>query len=112
MKRIEDELMVDGYLFRRYNEDDGLKGKEGSFLMLSFWYVEDLILARKLNKAREVFESLVEKANHLGLYSEEIDENTGDFLGNFPQALSHLGVLRVAPKLDEAMLRRINRIQD
>ncbi len=112
LRRIENELMVDGYLFRRYNEDDGLRGKEGSFLMLSFWYVEDLILAHRLNKAREAFESLVEKANHLGLYSEEIDENTGDFLGNFPQALSHLGVLRVAPKLDEAMLKRINKVQE
>nr|BAR87973.1 trehalase [Thermoplasma volcanium] len=110
LSRIEKELMVDGYLFKRYREDDGLKGDEGSFLMLTFWYIEDLILMKRLKKAREVLESVLEKANHLGLYSEEIDEKSGDFLGNFPQALSHLGVIRVAPKLEEALLKRTSKI--
>ncbi|WP_010900715.1 glycoside hydrolase family 15 protein [Thermoplasma acidophilum] len=112
MKRIEDELMVDGYLFRRYREDDGLKGDEGSFLMLTFWYIEDLILMKRLKAARAALESIIEKANHLGLYSEEIDEKTGDFLGNFPQALSHLGIIRVAPKLEEAFLKRVSKINE
>ena len=56
----------------------------------------------KLRRAREVFENLLQKGNHLNLYSEELDFNTGNMLGNFPQALTHLGVIRAATRLTDA----------
>ena len=94
--------MYDGYLFRRYLNDDGFSVPDNAFLLLSFWYVEDLVYLGKMRKARESFESLIQRGNHLNLFSEEIDLKNGDMLGNFPQALSHIGVVRVATRLNEA----------
>ena len=105
--KIEKELMHDGYIFRRYLNDDGLKGDDNAFLMLSFWYVEDLIEMGKLKRAREVFESLLQRSNHLNLFSEEIDFGTGDLIGNFPQALSHIGVIRCASKLTDSFKQNL-----
>ncbi len=102
IEKIEQDLMHDGYLFKRYLNDDGLKGIDNSFLLLSFWYVEDLVAMGKLKRAREAFESILQRGNHLNLFSEEIDLSTGDMLGNFPQALSHIGVIRSASRLTDA----------
>lgn len=99
--KIEKDLMVRDYLFKRYTEDDGLRGEDNAFLLLSFWYVENLILMKRYNKAKEVFDSLLDRANHLGLFSEEIDFSTNDLIGNFPQAITHLGVIRSAIMLNE-----------
>ena len=95
-------VMAPNYLFKRYNNNDGFPCKDNAFLLLSFWYVEDLVLMGKLRRAREVFENLLQKGNHLNLYSEEIDFNTGNMLGNFPQALTHIGVIRAATRLTDA----------
>ncbi len=111
IKRIEDELMVDGYLFRRYLNDDGLKSRDNSFLLLSFWYVEDQILFNNLQKAREIFENLMEKSNDLGLFSEEVDYETGEMVGNFPQAITHLGVIRSAIKLSVEYKKNSRRVR-
>jgi GH15 family glucan-1,4-alpha-glucosidase len=102
---IRSELVSDSFVFRYDTEDaadDGLPGPEGSFSLCSFWYVECLTRAGRLDEARLVFEKMLGYANHVGLYSEEIGAN-GDALGNFPQAFTHLGLISAAYDLDRAL---------
>ena len=101
VKRIEDELMTKDFLFRRYTNDDGLKCPDNAFLLLSYWYVEDLVLMREYEKAREVFDHLQKFSNHLYLMSEEVDLESLEPIGNFPQAMSHLGLIRAAKRLND-----------
>jgi GH15 family glucan-1,4-alpha-glucosidase len=95
MKAIEARLVEDT-LVRRYEAErthvDGLPGGEGSFTACSFWYIECLARAGELEKAQLLFEKLLGYANHLGLYSEEIGPS-GQHLGNFPQAFTHLALI-------------------
>ena len=81
---------------------DGLRGHEGSFSMCSFWYVEALTRAGRLADARLAFEKMLTYANHVGLYSEEIGP-TGEALGNFPQAFTHIALISAAFNLDRAL---------
>ena len=102
---ICNDLVSDSFVFRYDTEeaaDDGLPGREGSFSLCSFWYVECLTRAGRLDEARLVFEKMLGYANHLGLYSEEIGAS-GDALGNFPQAFTHLGLISAAYDLDRAL---------
>jgi GH15 family glucan-1,4-alpha-glucosidase len=102
---IREDLVTDSFVFRYDTEeaaDDGLPGREGSFSLCSFWYVECLTRAGKLDEARLVFEKMLGYANHLGLYSEEIGAG-GEALGNFPQAFTHLGLISAAFDLDRAL---------
>jgi glucoamylase len=101
VERIEKELMTPDYLIRRYNNDDGLMCKDNAFLLLSFWYVEVLLEQNKMEKAEVVLKSLITRGNHLHLFSEEIDLETGELIGNFPQAITHLGVIRAIYRLNE-----------
>ena len=78
---------------------DGLRGAEGTFSLCTFWYVDALARAGRLDEARLTFEKMHTYANHLGLYSEEIGR-TGEQLGNFPQAFSHLSLINAAINLD------------
>ena len=103
VERIENDLRGTDSLFIRYREDDGLKGDDNAFLVLSFWYVEVLIMMGRINEARMAFESILDKGNHLGIFSEEIDLKTGEQLGNFPQAITHLGVISVAVHLNSVL---------
>ena len=101
---IREELVYDS-LVRRYTLEetkDGLRGTEGTFSLCSFWLVEALTRAGHLEEARLTFEKMLGYANHLGLYSEEI-ETTGEPLGNFPQAFTHLALISAAVNLDRAM---------
>jgi GH15 family glucan-1,4-alpha-glucosidase len=101
---IEKDLVTDCLVYR-YNLDkveDGLNGEEGSFSMCSFWLVECLTRAGRVEEARIVFEKMLGFANHLGLYSEEIGPG-GELLGNFPQAFTHLGLISAAYNLDKAL---------
>jgi GH15 family glucan-1,4-alpha-glucosidase len=101
---IGDELVSDSLVYR-YNVEaspDGLRGEEGTFSMCSFWYVEALTRAGRLDEARLAFEKMLTYANHLGMYSEEIGP-TGDQLGNFPQAFTHLALISAAYNLDRAL---------
>jgi GH15 family glucan-1,4-alpha-glucosidase len=101
---IGDELVSDSLVYR-YNVEaspDGLRGDEGTFSMCSFWYVEALTRAGRVDEARLAFEKMLTYANHLGLYSEEIGP-TGESLGNFPQAFTHLALISAAYNLDRTL---------
>ena len=89
---IADELTENGFVLRyRTDEtDDGLSGKEGTFLICSFWLVSALAIVGEMQRARDLMERLLRIASPLGLYAEEFDAATGRHLGNFPQAFSHL----------------------
>ena len=84
---------------------DGLPGLEGTFSICTFWTVEALSRAGRLDEARFIFETMLTYADHLGLYAEEIGP-TGEALGNFPQALTHLGLINAAFELDRALGRK------
>ena len=97
--------LVSDSLVHRYDPDaspDGLRGREGTFSVCSFWYVEALTRAGRLDEARIAFEKMLTYANHLGLYAEQIGQ-TGEQQGNFPQALTHLALISAACDLDRAL---------
>jgi len=98
-----------GLLYRYLPDEspDGLPGDEGAFLLCSFWLVDNLARQDRLDEAGELFDSLCARANPLGLLPEQIDASTGDFLGNFPQAFSHIGLISSGVNLSrvEARLR-------
>jgi GH15 family glucan-1,4-alpha-glucosidase len=105
LERIQKELTYDT-LVDRYKVSeaapDGLGGEEGSFSMCSFWLVECLTRAGRLEEARLSLEKMFSYANHLGLYAEEIGPS-GEALGNFPQAFTHLSLISAAIHLDRAL---------
>jgi GH15 family glucan-1,4-alpha-glucosidase len=99
-----EELVSDSLVYR-YNPSaspDGLEGSEGTFSLCSFFYVDALARSGRLDEARLTFEKMLTYANHLGLYSEEIGL-TGEQLGNFPQAFSHLALVNAAINLDHQL---------
>jgi GH15 family glucan-1,4-alpha-glucosidase len=98
---VSEELTEDGFVLRyRTDEtDDGLSGKEGSFLICSFWLVSALSIIGESQQARDLIERLVRVASPLGLYAEEFDTSTGRHLGNFPQAFSHLALIEAAGRI-------------
>jgi GH15 family glucan-1,4-alpha-glucosidase len=98
---IRDELTEDGFVLRyRTDEtDDGLSGKEGTFLICSFWLVSALAVVGELDSARELMEKLLRVGSPLGLYAEEFDAPTARHLGNFPQAFSHLALIEAAARI-------------
>ena len=98
---IQDELTEDGFVLRyRTDEtDDGLSGKEGTFLICSFWLVSALAAIGQMQRARDLMERLLRVGSPLGLYAEEFDADTGRHLGNFPQAFSHLALIEAAARI-------------
>ncbi len=105
LRAIEEDLVHDSLVFRyRIGEaaSDGLEGEEGTFSMCTFWYAECLSRAGDVEKARFYFEKMLGYANHLGLYAEELGPS-GEHLGNFPQAFTHLGLISAAHNLDRML---------
>ena len=92
------------------SSDDGLPGSEGAFLACTYWYVSNLCLQGRLGEARERFEQLLQYANPLGLFSEEIDPQSGALLGNYPQAFTHIGLINSATLLQRAQEGRMEPI--
>jgi GH15 family glucan-1,4-alpha-glucosidase len=104
LNAITEDLVSDSLVYR-YNVDtspDGLAGEEATFSLCSFWWVEALARAGRLDEARLAFEKMLTYANHVGLYSEEIGP-TGEQLGNFPQAFTHLALISAAYNLDRQL---------
>jgi GH15 family glucan-1,4-alpha-glucosidase len=101
---MDGELVSDSLVYR-YDpaaSPDGLRGHEGTFSICTFWYVDALARSGRLEQARLAFEKMFTYANHLGLYAEEIGE-TGEQLGNFPQAFTHLSLINAAINLDHQL---------
>ena len=102
---IDVELVEDSLVYRYRTEaaaSDGLSGTEGTFCMCSHWYIECLARGGDIERARFFFEKMHTYANHVGLYAEELDA-TGQYLGNFPQAFTHLGLVSAARFLNDAL---------
>jgi GH15 family glucan-1,4-alpha-glucosidase len=98
---VAEELTEHGFVLRyRTDEtDDGMSGKEGTFLICSFWLVSALAIVGERQRARDLMERLLRLASPLGLYAEEFDVDTGHHLGNFPQAFSHLALIEAAARI-------------
>lgn len=106
--RIHDRLALDS-LVHRYSLDgdnpvDGISGREGAFSICSFWLVEALTRAGRIQEARLMFEKMLGYANHVGLFAEEIG-HCGEALGNFPQAFTHLSLISAAFNLDRVLAK-------
>jgi GH15 family glucan-1,4-alpha-glucosidase len=101
------EQLTENGLVYRYRADDGLPGKEGTFGLCTYWLVDALALSGRLDEAWEIFEGMTGRANDLGLFAEQIDAESGEFLGNFPQAFTHVGLINSALYLAYAEGRQI-----
>jgi GH15 family glucan-1,4-alpha-glucosidase len=102
---IRRELSVDG-LVRRYlpeKTDDGIGTDEGTFTMCTFWLIGCLVQLGRLDEAQRLFEKVITFSNHVGLFSEMVDPRTGEFLGNYPQAFTHIALIHTARNLDRAL---------
>jgi GH15 family glucan-1,4-alpha-glucosidase len=99
---IADRLTDERGLCYRYRSHDGLEGEEGTFLLCTFWLAQALALAGELDRAKDVFERAAAFVNDVGLLAEEVDARTGELLGNFPQAFSHIGLINAAWAITEA----------
>jgi GH15 family glucan-1,4-alpha-glucosidase len=101
---VADELTEDGLVLRYRTDttDTGFEGKEGTFTICSFWLVTALALIGELDRSRALCEKLLSFAGPMGLYAEEIDTTTGQHLGNFPQAFTHLALIEAIYQLTEA----------
>ncbi len=109
IEAIARDLTQDGLVLRyRATEGlnaDGLTGEEGTFVICSFWLVSCLAQAGEVERAEALFDQLAGYANDLGLMAEEVDAPTGELLGNFPQAYSHIGLITSAWDIDQARER-------
>jgi GH15 family glucan-1,4-alpha-glucosidase len=96
IEAIEQRLTDSRGLVYRYLGDDGFPGQEGTFLLCTFWLAQALALAGNTQRARAVFERAAGFATDLGLMAEQIAPDSGELLGNFPQAFSHIGLVNAA----------------
>ncbi|HEY6539216.1 MAG TPA: glycoside hydrolase family 15 protein [Candidatus Dormibacteraeota bacterium] len=106
VRTIQRDLTDENGFVYRYRRDDGLGKSEGTFLLCSFWLVDNLALQGQLAPARDLFERLTAHGNDLGLFSEELDPDSGELLGNFPQAFTHLAIVNAAAHLERAAQNR------
>ena len=97
-----ERLTDDRGLVYRYLAHDGLEGEEGTFLLCTFWLAQAQALAGQIEAARTTFQTAIAFCNDLGLLAEEVDPTSGELLGNFPQAFSHIGLVNAAWAISEA----------
>ncbi len=115
VEAVQRELSHDGFIYR-YKAEDGLVGEEGTFLLCTFWLIDNLIALGRIEEAEALIHRTERSANHLGLFSEEYDVGWGESLGNFPQAFTHIGYINSVIALqqtrhrDIAPARQISRI--
>ena len=105
VERTERELAPKGLVYRYLDSDDGLRGDEGTFIICSWWLVDNLALAGEVPRAQQLFERLLAYGNDVGLFAEQVDPATGELLGNFPQAFSNVGLIGAAMNLERAARR-------
>ncbi|TET95867.1 MAG: glycoside hydrolase family 15 protein [Dehalococcoidia bacterium] len=105
IEAVQKELGRDGFVYRYLpsQTDDGVDGDEGAFTMCSLWLASSMITGGRLDEARAIFERVVGLGNQVGLYSEMVDPRTGEFLGNYPQAFTHIALIHTARNLDRAL---------
>jgi len=112
IEAIARELTEDGLVLRYRNDPgmnaDALHGEEGSFIICSFWLARCLAQAGEVERAEQLFDRLIDHANDLGLLAEQVDPGTGELVGNFPQAFSHIGLITAAWEIDRARDRLVN----
>jgi GH15 family glucan-1,4-alpha-glucosidase len=101
------EHLTENGLVYRYHAEDGLSGEEGAFGLCTFWLVDALSLSGRVDEAWEIYEGIANRANHVGLFAEQLDPSSGDFLGNFPQAFTHIGLINSRLYLAHAEGKRI-----
>jgi len=106
MEAIATDLTDARGLVYRYRAEDGLVGEEGTFFLCTFWLAQAYALADEVERARETFTLAVEHVNDVGLLSEEVEPESGELLGNFPQAFSHIGLVNAAWAIAQAEERR------
>jgi len=99
---IQEHLATSNGLVYRYKTDDGFESEEGAFVICSFWLIMDLIFLQRIDEAEKIFRGMLEYLSPLGLMAEEIDPETGEQLGNYPQAFSHIGLINAALYLGKA----------
>ena len=105
LREIERHLSREGLVYRYLETDDGLPGGEASFVICSFWLVDNLVLAGQVERGRTLFERLLGYLNDVGLLAEQVDPDSGEHVGNFPQAFSHVGLINAALQLERADAR-------
>jgi GH15 family glucan-1,4-alpha-glucosidase len=104
---ILERLSKNKMVFRYLNDDDGLPGDEGSFGICNFWLAENFARSGKLKEAIEIFEAMLKHASPTGLFSEEIDLNNYELLGNYPQGFTHIGLINAAIAINNAVQKGV-----
>jgi GH15 family glucan-1,4-alpha-glucosidase len=107
LRCIEEKLMRNGIVCRYLNVNDGVTGKEGGFGICSFWLVENYAKSGQVEKAVKTFEQLLSYASPTGLFSEEIDPDSFELIGNYPQGFSHIGLINAALAIEEAYKSKV-----
>jgi GH15 family glucan-1,4-alpha-glucosidase len=103
LRRIEERLLSNGLVYRYRNVDDGMSGTEkGTFAMCTFWLIDNYVLLGRFSEAEDLFEHVLSFQNDVGLFSEEIDPENGEQLGNFPQAFTHISLINSAARMEAA----------
>jgi GH15 family glucan-1,4-alpha-glucosidase len=106
IRAIQAELCDDEGFVYRYRNEDGLAGEEGVFSICTLWLADALILAGAVDEGEAIFQRMLERASPLGLFSEQFEPKTGEFLGNYPQAYTHIALINTAFLLENAKRRR------
>jgi alpha,alpha-trehalase len=105
VREVERQLSRQGLVYRYLQTDDGLPGGEAPFVICSFWLVDNLVLIGQVERGRALFERLLGYLNDVGLLAEQVDPASGQQVGNFPQAFSHVGLINAALQLERADAR-------